>query len=135
MKKINDQTKYIAELTKLLKDEQLGEIDFDLLISQLEEMAISLDGISLLKDDHNLLRSDLITRMSGMIKAIAAVDQNMQSMKDSVAISNSLDELNAADLLNQYRRIQAQFKDAFPVSFGLLKNSNSSKNHHWQDFK
>jgi len=78
-----------------------------------------------LKEQLHLYREDYISRIGGMVKAIAVAEKHPNRLEEAVAYLESLTKLSANDLIEQYRRISTRFRDAFPASFGLALKRNS----------
>lgn len=66
-----------------------------------------------------ILRDDYQNRIAGMVKAIAAVDRSRNKSNEAVQYLEALVELTAPELIEEYRRVSARFRSAFPTSFGL----------------
>lgn len=77
--------------------------------------------LSLLESELELLRNDCIMRISGMLKAIAAVKRNHDKAFEVIGYVEKLTEMKSAELIEEYRRVSAGFRNAFPSSFGLLR--------------
>ncbi len=67
-----------------------------------------------------------------MVKAIAAVERSRERAAESIGYLESLNEMCAGELIEEYRRVSARFRSAFPTSFGLgpvySRKSKSLKN-------
>lgn len=113
-------------MTAMLCDEKMGQVDFDKLKDWLGKSAAELHRGALATEESQLLRSDIIDRISGMQKAIAAVNKRGDQMDEMLQYLEGLSELSAADLIKQYRITSARFRDCFPASFGLLRSSARS---------
>jgi hypothetical protein len=66
-----------------------------------------------------LLRSDYLSRIAGMVKAIAAVERSNDKAAEAVPYLENLNKLSAGELIEEYRRTSARFRSAFPTTFGL----------------
>ena len=110
---------FAAELQNKLNEEQLALIDFDRLKQWLAEIGVVLETAEKASADLSLLRRDYIERISGMTKALAVADRKNGRLEDALAFVEVLDSLEAGELIGQYRRISACFRDAFPASLGL----------------
>lgn len=122
MKKISQHKTYVSELLELLSGEKIAMLDFDRLKQWLVETATMLTEAERQESELALLRHDYISRISGMAKAIAAVDRHKDSLQTVLAYVESLPSLTSSELVTQYKRMQAKFHDAFPTSFGALLN-------------
>lgn len=98
--------------------ENLSEIDFDQLTTWLGQLDGLLGQVGSRQTESDVLRSDLIGRLSGMVKAIAAVSDSRQDLSGSLLYLDGLKTMTADDLIEQYRRVSARFRDSFPSSFG-----------------
>ncbi|MDH4157269.1 MAG: hypothetical protein OEW00_08340 [candidate division Zixibacteria bacterium] len=110
---------FVAELQNKLNEEQLALVDFDRLKKWLAEIDVVLEAAEKMCGDFSLLRRDYIERISGMTKALAVADRKNGCLESALAFVETLDSLEASELIAQYRRISACFRDAFPASFGL----------------
>jgi hypothetical protein len=68
-----------------------------------------------------LLRHDYVGRLSGMLKAIAAVDRRHATGSEILAQLEALPGCSTEQLIEQYRRVSARFRDTFPASFGMVR--------------
>ena len=66
-----------------------------------------------------LLRSDYLSRIAGMVKAIAAVERSNDKASEAVVYLENLNGMSAGELIEEYRRTSARFRSAFPTTFGL----------------
>jgi len=87
----------------------------------------SFESAENVRSELTLLRADYINRISGMVKAVAAVERSLDKATEAVGYLEKLDELNAAELIEQYRRTSARFRGAFPSTFGLAPFSAGRK--------
>lgn len=120
MKNNNNSYTYFREIAADIVDDKLPEIDFDLLTARLTEASGQLREAAETATELELLKKDYRTRISGMAKAIGAVDRKRGSLLCALESIEKLDELSAADLVSSYRTTSAQFRDCFPSSFGSL---------------
>jgi hypothetical protein len=117
----NDQPIELLRLAvACLDDGNLALLDFDTLRVQLTALIAHLEHHEQLSAQHALLRTDHEQRIAGMIKAIAAVDRKRSSMEDALARIDSLTHLTASELIAEYRRVSAAFRDSFPTTFYRL---------------
>ena len=108
-----------AAWLEVLSDEKMSLIDFDRLREWLASMGTQMDHLDKCRSDLDMLRDDLVSRIGGMVKAIAIADRKGARLESALAYAESLTSLGAKDLLEQYRRVSACFRDAFPLSYGL----------------
>lgn len=120
MKNNNSSYTYFRDIAADIVDEKLPEIDFDLLTARLTEASVQLREAAENATELELLKSDYRTRISGMVKAIGAVDRKRGALHSALESIEKLDELSVADLVNSYRTTSARFRDCFPSSFGSL---------------
>jgi len=123
LEKINECKKLLAGVARSLQGEELSRLDFDRVSRGL------LDTIDLLEkagreiSDLAVLKQDYIGRISGMEKAIAIAGRRDGNLKNALMIIENLETFSAGELIGQYAKTQARFRDAFPTSFGLLPSS------------
>lgn len=103
--------------------EEMELIDFDLLREKLNTIKGALVEMSDGDEQLSTLREDYRQRIAGMIKAIAAVDRRRIRNREALELIESLDGLDAAGLIRCYRVVAARFRDAFPSSVALLRES------------
>jgi hypothetical protein len=118
----NTNGAYAQELADTLAGEHLSVIDFDRLQQWLLDVTPVLKEIDRCRADVALLRQDYIGRIAGMAKAIAAVNRHPDGWERALAYCETLPSLSTGELIEQYRKTSARFRDAFPTSFGLLGN-------------
>lgn len=119
MEKHNKQSAYVKELVDSLTGDNVSFIDFDQLKEWLAEVAPILDKIDQLREEIGLLRLDYISRIGGMVKAIAAVNRHPDGWENALTYLENLPSLSAGELTEEYRKTSARFRDAFPTSFGV----------------
>ncbi|KAA3634860.1 MAG: hypothetical protein DWP97_06090 [Calditrichaeota bacterium] len=122
--KLPDELNRYAEL---LKSEQIERIDFDKLISLLQESSVHFSNFEDISEQYTTLKEDVIFRIAGMEKAITAVNRKNSDVEELTTLINEIGNLNAEELLKQYRKSQARFRDAFPTSFGVFKDKASKR--------
>ena len=125
MEKISECKKLLAEAVRSLKDEELSRLDFDRMSASLIDTVDLLDKAISDIGELTMLRQDYISRISGMEKAIAIVGRRDGSLKNVLIAIDNLEILSAKELIGQYAKTQARFRDAFPTSFGLLPSSQT----------
>jgi len=116
---VNEHQEYIAHLKELLVGENLSEIDFDRVAGWMDQLDCLLSEMGNRQAESDVLRGDLIDRLSGIVKAIVAVGDGRTELSGSLQYLESLKTMSAEELIEQYRRVSARFRDAFPTSFGL----------------
>jgi hypothetical protein len=126
LKKNNDNISDIKEILESLNAESLPQIDFDKLKGSLTLLLEELPVLYLSGEEHLLLRKDYIERISGMVKAITAARQNRDDLESTLEYLEGLADKKSEDLIRQYRIISARFRDTFPTSFGLVKQSSKN---------
>ena len=123
MEKISECKKLLTEAVRSLKGEELSRLDFDRMCANLMDTIDLLEKAGKDLGDLATLRQDYIGRISGMEKAIAIAGRRDGSLKNALTIIENLEILSAEELIGQYVKTQARFRDAFPTSFGLLPSS------------
>jgi len=126
LKNNNSSYNYFRDIAADIADEKLPEIDFDLLTTRLTEASRQLREVAETATELELLKTDYQTRISGMVKAIGAVDRKRGSLLSALESIDKLSELSAADLISSYRTTSARFRDCFPSSFGSLSLGSSA---------
>ena len=116
MENHNKQSAYVKELVDSLTGDKVSFIDFDQLKEWLAEVAPILDKIDQLREEIGHLRLDYISRIGGMVKAIAAVNRHPDGWENALTYLENLPSLSAGELTEEYRKISARFRDAFPTS-------------------
>ncbi|MEW5993950.1 MAG: hypothetical protein AB1744_06095 [Candidatus Zixiibacteriota bacterium] len=113
----NQHSDYAQGLRASLCDEKLPLIDFDRLKAWLTEVAPLFDNVHRLQQELAVLRQDYVARIGGMTKAVAAVNRHPAEWEAAVARIEELPSLTAGELVDEYRKTSARFRDAFPTSF------------------
>jgi hypothetical protein len=113
----------LDELLGHLSEGNLTEIDFDRLKEWLQQTRKTIAVISGMKSELQLMREDYIGRISGMVKAITIVERKSDNTEEALSFLGELNELKAAELIEQYRKTSNRFRIAFPSTFGLPLNS------------
>jgi len=116
---------YFAGLDEQLTENNLSLIDFDELRRRLSQLASETETSEQVAEEYALLREDLQQRLAGMVKAIAAVDRQRDGYGTALAVIEELAALSASELLRQYRRVSARFRDCFPASFAGVRMTPS----------
>ena len=117
---------YLDELLISLSGDKLSEIDFDKFTDWLRELKSSLADSCELKAELKLMREDYLNRIAGMVKAITIVERSSGATEKVLAYLEDLENLSAAELIEQYRKTSHKFRIAFPTTFGLPPVSNNS---------
>ena len=126
MKKNNDNISDIKEILESLNAENLTQIDFDKLNGSLTLLLNELPELYQSANEYLHLKKDYIERISGMVKAITAARQNRDDLESTLEYLEGLAGKKSEDLIRQYRIISARFRDTFPASFGLVKQSSKN---------
>jgi len=113
--------KELEEVVALLDEHALPEVDFDRLRSCLADLAEHGRRLAGMPEELALLRDDYVARIAGMMKAVAVVGRRQTEVAGMLEDLEALPTLDAANLVAEYRRAAARFRDAFPTSFGPLK--------------
>ena len=119
METINPHQEYIDQVTTSLTDDSMALIDFDALREWLCEIAPLLSDVEQLQSECAALREDMVGRINGMMKAVAAVQRSDSGLESIVDYLEALPKMNAQELVRQYRRTSARFRDAFGASFNI----------------
>lgn len=117
METINPHQEYIDRVTASLTDDSMALIDFDELRQWLCEIAPLLSNVEQLASECATLHEDMVGRISGMMKAVAAVQRSESGLESIADYLEALPQMNAPELVRQYRRTSARFRDAFRASF------------------
>ena len=120
MENHNKHSAYAGELVNSLTGDNISFIDFDRLKQWLVEVTLVLGELDQVREEVELMHQDYIGRIAGMTKAIAAVNRHPDGWENALAFLETLPSLGAGELIEQYRKTSARFRDAFPTSFGLL---------------
>ena len=127
---------YFQDVSQRLATEAVSLIDFDELSKQLTQAQQVLNSVSQQTEELTTLRRDYEERIAGMAKAIAASEPRKEMSEELLLLCASLETLPTPELLKQYRRVSAKFRDAFPSSFGLLRmTSGGMKKQQYTDYK
>ncbi len=131
LKTAKDNRNYVTELLGQLSEDQLTLVDFDRLRQWLGEIGSVLAEQAERQQGAALLREDYVARIGGMVKAIAAANSGTDRLQQALAYLETLSTMSEAELVEQYRRVSAAFRDTFPASFasslGGRKRSNRLK--------
>lgn len=125
MEKIEKKIKLLQDTINNINESKLPFIDFNNLAAEMENIVELLEALSKGSSEEQLLRQDYIGRISGMLKAVAAVKNNFEMAENIQEIIERLNSSSAEELLKYYRKTSAAFRDAFPTSFALTGKRNS----------
>ena len=128
MKTATDNPNYATELLDQLSEDRLTLIDFDRLRQWLGEIGSILADQAERQQEAALLRDDYVARIAGMVKAIAAADNRTGRMEQALGYLETLSSMSEAELIEQYRRVSAAFRDTFPASFGSSLRGRKGSN-------
>lgn len=121
----NPLAEYLCAVAEALRAESVERIDFDELTSKLISAGTALQDAATERESLVQLRNDYVERIAGMAKAVAVMENRREDQEELITLCGSLDRLPVAELLSQYRRISAKFRDAFPTSYGQLRTNGS----------
>jgi len=110
----------VDEPAAVISDETMKEI--------LYPEISSIERAEKAESELQLLRTDYVGRIAGMVKAIAAVERSRSQAAEAVHYLESLNEMCAVELIEEYRRTSARFRSAFPTTFGLAPYSMGRAN-------
>ncbi len=116
-----NRTEYLNSVVACLDREAIDEIDFDKLKSALSVLTSELSARDDMAEETALLREHCQQRIAGMVKAMAALERRGDSYEQTLEYLEQLPSLKAEDLLKQYRRVSARFRDCFPASGNLTR--------------
>ena len=80
-----------------------------------------------------ILRTDIVSRIAGMSKAVAVARDSEGQMAETVAMVAGLDHMSAVELLTAYRATAARFRDTFRASFVPLQFKRPPGRNHSAD--
>lgn len=131
MEKSEDLMQRLDELAAICSPDHLAEIDFDRLRDSLTLQRDLLAEHETVRQGLATLRQDYIDRITGMVKAIAAVTKyagaarSTEAVKAALEYVQSLESKPATELIEHYRLTTARFRDAFPSTFGHLGGNST----------
>jgi hypothetical protein len=125
----------LQQVRAALRDQRLPEIDFDRLQAALDGLAELEDERARVVDELSLLREDYAARIAGMLKAVAVVGRRRDAMSEISETINALPHLTAEQLIAQYGKTAARFRDAFPSSFPLHRQTRAGAVQAPQDYR
>ncbi len=121
MEKIERELREVESFLENLKNENLEVLNFDSLAENLLEIKNSLKTIATVSCQEKEFRTDYIRRIAGMLKAVAAVKNNFETGQEILDKMEALKAVSAEELIKQYKKTSAIFRDAFPASFGQIR--------------
>ncbi|UCG63158.1 MAG: hypothetical protein JSV52_07725 [Candidatus Zixiibacteriota bacterium] len=127
MEKISEYQTLLNETVAKISGEELSTLDFDQLKDLLSEVVTLLDEVGGTFEGLKCLREDYIARISGMEKAIAIAGRASDGLSRALELTDALPTLSAGELIEQYNRTQAKFRDAFPTSYGILQKRQTGR--------
>ncbi len=127
METINNHQVFIDQLNRTLSDKDMAVIDFDELKKQLDVIGPLLSQADRLRSDYALLHDDLVGRISGMMKAVAAVERSDAGLESIAEYLETLPSMPADELIRQYGRVSARFREAFGTSFANLRAQSGNR--------
>jgi hypothetical protein len=124
---IKPHQEYIDQLTAGLTADSMSLIDFDRLGQWLGEITLLLSQVESLQSECKTLRQDCIGRISGMMKAVAAVQRSDAGLASIAEVLQNLPSMSASELIRQYHRSSARFRDTFGASFNPIGTSRGGR--------
>lgn len=121
MEKTDNYRSRLFAAADQISAENLSSLDFDELRRLLIDSANHLEQAEQVRADNNRLRDDFMARIAGMEKAIAVAARGESHLRRALELIDTLSDLTAEKLIEQYNRTLARFRDAFPASFGCLQ--------------
>lgn len=104
----------LTRIAEQFSDPASEMIDLDACAQMCQEASTALTFSSQLKQSYQLLRSDLESRVAGMLKAMAVAARSRGEMREVELEVSRLGILCDEELLIQYKRVAARFRDSFP---------------------
>lgn len=127
MEKINEYQAALGNTVAKIDGEELSTLDFDHLKDVLSEVVGFLGEVGEVFVDLARFRDDYIARISGMEKAIAIAGRASDGLTQALELTRTLPRLSAGELIGQYNRTQARFRDTFPGSFSAFPKRRHSR--------
>ena len=120
----------ILSVQKQLKSENLEKIDFDLLVTQLEQVQTLYDDYQDLNKEFAVLKENVVQKITSMEKAVQVVTKKRPNIKELEESLQELSVLNASELLKEFHKSETKFHAAFPSTFSFQhKKNNISKDY------
>ena len=110
----------LAEISERIASEKFEEVDFDRIAAALAAASVEVEKSAEAKAECRLLKEDCRKRILGMLKGIVACRPDEDSLHLAAHLTDEGEQLPAKELLKQYRRVAARFRDRFPASFIYL---------------
>ncbi len=126
--------KKIDDVLEMLDDNNLGALDINQIKQTILLIKNTIESNNSGLEELNTLRQDYIQRVSGMLKAIAAVCRNKEETEEILNLIESFEQMPAVKLISIYRKVSAKFRNAFPTSFGIT-NHYIPKNKSYAEYK
>ncbi len=104
----------LTHIAESLTDPASETIDLDACAAICREASAALTMSSRLEENYRLLRTDIESRIAGMLKGMAVAARSrgeMREVEQEVACLGTLDD---AELLSQGNRVAARFRGMFP---------------------
>lgn len=136
MKKAIIDSGALRKLADDISSESLDELNLDALEEVLAAAAAQLDELASLRQDCRLLKEEYGTRILGMLKAIIACKPDDDSAMLASRLVGDIEQFRAEQLIQQYHRVAARFRNRFPASFRYLnfgRGGDSAK--RWEEHK
>ena len=128
---------FIDDMLASLDDACLASLDFDAIREWLADQREILEDSLVVHRQLQTLRKDYETQITGMARAIAAVDRKRDRSEQTLELVESLPSMPVEQLVTCYHRTSARMRDMFPASFGKLIRSvgSTTKPEDINDFK
>lgn len=136
MKKAIIDSGALRKLAEDITSESLNELNLDALAEALTAAAAQLEEAASLRQDCRLLKDEYRARILGMLKAIIACKPDDDSAFLASRLTGDIEQFRAEQLIRQYHRVAARFRNSFPASFRYLnfgKGGDSAK--RWEEHK
>lgn len=136
MKEVIIESGKLKKLAADILSESLSELNLDTLAEALSAAAAQLEETAQLRQDCRLLKEEYRTRILGMLKAIIACRPDDDSAILASHLSGDIEQFCAEQLIRQYHRVAARFRNCFPASFRYLnfgRGADSGK--RWEEHK
>jgi hypothetical protein len=104
----------LTHIAESLTDPASETIDLDVCAEICREASVALTISSQLEQNYRLLRTDLESRIAGMLKGMAVAARSrgeLREVEQEVAFLGTLDD---DELLSQANRVAARFRGMFP---------------------
>ena len=124
----------IDDVLEMLDDNNLAALDLNQIKQTILLMKNTIASNDSKLEELSILRQDYIQRVSGMLKAIAALNRNKEEAEEILNLIESFVQMPATKLISIYRKVSAKFRNAFPTSFGIT-NYYVPKNESYADYK